>query len=369
MTVSPVRQQPFFHTRPSACLRANEAPRSAAPSVLSAIAAALLAVPLFTSHQARNHPQYRKLAPSAAVTAVAASLLLRPRRRSARRSTRYSSREVSSDKHTLTLKDNLAEPQTGNGLFTTSKQAWDESKQALANDFSSDAPQGSAAEAASSSSSTYSISYRNRTRTEGNGVEGNIRSQPAVPMDTSSVFEHMRAEFVSESEPAVEGVPSKPATFTDDQKDNTDDTGQHASNAYARDHHRSKTSPAPHPTLISTADIMKWFISIPVFLLSEVVVPIVQVSSFLWYDCKQRILGLQNQEERRFFLENIEQSAYSSYSERAQNETIWELDDIDEDRLTDEERQIMEIQRTATTAYKQVSSTVRGLWDMASRDY
>lgn len=358
-TFSFVPRQSGFHNPPSACIRPNDAQRSATPSVLSAMAAAVLVVPLFASPEARNHAQYRKFAPSTAAVAVVASLLLRPRRSARGRSTQHSSRDVNGGKNVSTLKHKLAQLPTGNGLYTGSNQAWKESKQALANDFSSNAPQSSTTGAASPSSSTYSLSYRKRNRTEGNGVEEGSRNQPAVPMDTSSVFAHMRAEFVSESQSTAERISSTPADFTDDQEGEANDIGKTASNAYAQDQHSSQNVVEPHPTLISTADIVKWFVRIPVMLLSEVVVPVVQVSSILWYDCKQHILGLQNQEERRFFLEHIEQGVNSSHPERVHNETLWDLDDIDEDRLTDEERQIMEVQRSATTAYKHLSSTVR----------
>lgn len=106
-------------------------------------------------------------------------------------------------------------------------------------------------------------------------------------------------------------------------------------------------------TVLSSKDLVKKFLGVPGYLLRELIVPISEVGSVLWYDMKMSVIdGLSG--ERRYFVDDGADCS-TEYDQAEENAVDMETD---EEQLSVEERQIREVQESAMRAANKIQGTM-----------
>ncbi|KAI0559173.1 hypothetical protein FGB62_165g02 [Gracilaria domingensis] len=347
----PLVKKRCSHAFPVTCSR-RDYRRSSIPPLFSAAVAVAISLPLVTGEREGPQPSYRKLAPVAATAVVATSLMLKRRQESSRAVVPKQSPHMESIEtplHGDRQNTALGSGRTNSSIYNGSREDWS----------TSEPPYDPSHTSRGSTDSYPGHSYFDAKNPALDGIDNNeaMGGQPAVGMDTTSLFSHMRAEF--DSEPSKDREDSEPQGCSSHQ--GGEDRHQSlvrppVSNLPGRD--KSGISGLQHPSSISAADVLRWILRAPVFILSDIVVPIAQVSSIMWYDGKQWILGLRNQEEKLYFIDDTQPSEQGFNSFDNNSETPWDWDDMDVE-LTDEERLLNEIQSNMRTAVGHAYGTVR----------
>ena len=113
------------------------------------------------------------------------------------------------------------------------------------------------------------------------------------------------------------------------------------------------------PGIVSTGSMAKWAFGIPLHVMKEIVVPTVQVGTVVWFDFKvwlSCVIGGRAEDD--YFVDVIEEvyedSEVDSFSGRTETEQFG----MDEE-LSEEEMQLLELQRNAGKAMKQVEGAFR----------
>ncbi|CAN8066263.1 unnamed protein product [Agarophyton chilense] len=315
----PIVRQPN-HTRSVTCEHRDCRKSSTLPPIFSAAVAAVVSFPLLSGERGGDPPSYGKIAPTVLTAAVATSLWLR-RKKTSRTLIPRSQSDTSTTENRLdnerqnTVQD---ESKRSPGFYDGSREEWSVLEGRTASTFPS----------------------------------GTREEQLAVGMDTTSLFSHMRAEFNAVPLNEQEGSPSQGPYSSDSQKKRHSKSGRSiVSDIPERENNQQ--SFLQHPASISGPDVVRWFLRAPVFILTDVIVPVAQVSSILWFDCKQWILGKKNREEQLYFIEDSQQA--QDEFDSVQN---WEELDVD---LTEEERQLRNIQNNVQAVVVYAQKALRNL--------
>lgn len=257
--------------------------------------------------------------------------------------------------------------------FSSSREDWKSSSNTTpANAFSHDQPDPpdptpGEPTTPPSSSGTYSYSYRRSQTSRGPSASAaekpKEQSTGRVDLgDTKDLFRHMRTEFESvEVETPVEEDWEKrnAEVIHDDTMNNTQDVSQKRRSSAV---YKTPQKRRDMPTRTSSSSIMRWFMRIPVYILSEVIIPVVDVGSLLWYDVKLNLLErIDNTDGNTFFAED---TGDDDVDHKVHDETT-SVDRDDwrdtESDLSIEERQLLEVQRAAQNAVNGLGQTVKNL--------
>lgn len=244
-----------------------------------------------------------------------------------------------------------AEWDTATDTDTNTGRGFSASKDESANaDETPSTDSAGSASSKTSNSGVYSYSYR-RSRKQNDMEDSNqdnsqnVSENKPLSDDTTNLdgqFSRMRNEFKTEE---VVGT-------------DIDDAGRIRRTKRKRSVVKSVES-SGEPGVVSTGSMAKWAFSIPLYMMKEIVVPTVQVGTVVWYDFKVWLsCMIGGRAEDDYFVDVIEEvdedSEVNSFSGRTETEQFG----MDEE-LSDEEKQLLELQRNAGKAMKQVEGAFR----------
>lgn len=220
------------------------------------------------------------------------------------------------------------------------------------------------------SSSVYSYSYR--TAKQKRPVVDKV-AEPKVQGDkpkTQDVFTHMRSEF----DAPEDGFRPSDSSANVNRNRNTGEGWSEPEPQYREvevvsDHPVDLAGPGRNGSggmkaPLSGAQIMRRVVGVPMFLFKEVAIPATEVLSVLWYDVKVRATDLVEgrhgfflSEEEAAVLEDADDWARFSRRRRPGFEDV--DSEFDEELLSHEERQILQVERAAVFAVGKMQSSLR----------
>lgn len=333
-----------------------------APSAPTALA--LAAATLFAAgavHPTALPPAARRGASPAAGVALVTAVLLRPRPGKKSKGERPESLRAVELPPVESHKQAKTKTQSA---FSASRSEWDASPLPKTSDSeAADEKDESSSAAAAPSSTVYSYSYKSsKKRTKRN--HSTEKSQGAATRDSQveglgGTFRHMREEFLTEPNSEYgnhDKAESKRATEEDweDEWDLEDDdetsSWKEISNSVNRGNILDERDP---PSPLSSAKLMQRAVRAPMWVLSELVLPTVDIVALLWFDCKVWLLRISERRVRegkeRYFLPKLKRKRIA-------------VEDTEyEEGLTDEELQIKQVQTATKNVVKGVEGTVRKL--------
>ena len=244
-----------------------------------------------------------------------------------------------------------AEWDTPTDTDTNTSRGFSASKNESANaDETSSTESVGSASSTTSSSGVYSYSFR-RSRKQNDMEDSNQDNSQNVsenkPLSDDSTnldgeFSRMRNDFKTEE-----------VVRTD-----IDNAGRIRSTKRKRSVVKS-VQPNGEPGVVSTGSMAKWAFSIPLYVMKEIVVPTVQVGMVVWYDFKVWLsCMIGGRAEDDYFVNVIEEVDEDSEVDSSSGRTETEPFGMDEE-LSDEEMQLLELQRNAGKAMKQVEGVLR----------
>lgn len=365
-------REPLGHDRKRYCRAVTPSMRfaPAAPSALAVAAASFLVAGAL--HPTALPPAARRGAPPAAVAALLTAALLRPRvARKRRRDNGAAPRAVvlpSVEVAQTGMKSGRTDMQS---VFSSSRREWDTpAPPKSAPETRSEPGTGGPGTVNNDSSTVYSYRYarskkkkpRCPSSDDGSRREGGSASA-ASRMD--GTFGHMREEFLSQTggasgsfEDEVEYV-----NFREDAWEDKEDEyawqsvsrrvmrEQQVSSASDRDVEDETLPPRP----LAAATLVRLVVRAPMWVLAEVVLPVVDIVALVWYDFKVWLLGLSERRSRegvdRYFLPKLKAKRGAVDEEES------------EELLSQEEKQIRQVHTTAKKVVDGVEGTVRKLFD------
>lgn len=345
---------------------------STTPSILALAASALLATGAW--HPKMLQPSARRAAYPAAGVALLTAVLLRPRKVSREDRDLLDPMCVVEPPFVQTSEGVEESEEKGTGdVFGASRREWGEITTPDCMGKSMDRPGGAnVSTTASASSSVYSYSYKRsakrekRQRSENADDRQDVDSIDPKAQDIRSAFAYMRDEFSTSPNnipnnigDREEKVASRETLRNDwecgwGEEDQVDEHGAWQSTSLEDQVDRSHETEEHPPRPISSAKLMRHFVRAPTWVISEILLPAVDVVALVWFDLKVwllRIPGRQLQGEDRYFLPALKQKRIHA-----------EEEDVSFDELSEEEKQIEQIQATAKKAVKGIEGTVRKIF-------
>lgn len=343
---------------------------SVAPSALAVAAATLLATGAL--HPTALPPAARRGAPSAAVAALLTAVLLRPRgARRRRRDNAAVARAVVLPPVDDVQSGKMSGQTDMQSVFSASRFEWDTPVPPKSAPETRSEPGTSGPGTVSSDSSTvYSYSYARSKKKKPRSTSSDDEWRCAGGNSTATggvggTFSHMRDEFLSQADDASGRFEEEvaPASFREDAWEDKEDVyawqgasrrvvrEQGVSDGADRDFEDETLPPRP----VSAATLVRQVVRAPMWVLAEVVLPMADIVALVWYDFKVWLLGLSERRSRegvdRYFLPKLKMKRGAVDEEEA------------EQGLSQEEKQIRQVQTAAKKVVDGVEGTVRKLFD------
>ncbi|CDF34088.1 unnamed protein product [Chondrus crispus] len=343
---------------------------TATPSVLALAASALLAAGAW--HPKVLPPAIRRGAYPAAGVAFLTAALLRPRSTKARdEGLLRPVRAVQIPPVEKNERTRADEGKAGQSVFSASRREWSEPASTDVIDKSaSTSDPAVAVNIPNTKSTVYSYSYKRTVKREkqNQGVSANQTRDDDDPglgvEDMRAAFGHMRGEFITtpESDKAGREQFASTRTRADDWEDAWEEDSEEV------DYARRGTSPdiqsgttheteERQPMPISSAKLIQQLVRAPMWVLSEVVLPVADTVALVWFDLKVWLLQIPERHSRqgkdRYFLPALKRRR--SYAREAD-------DDRPSHELTEEEMQIKQLQTMTKKVVKGMEGTVRNIF-------
>lgn len=373
----------------------REGVRRNAASVLAVAAAAAFALPVVPPVRERMEPSHRNITQTAGVVALAGSILLRKTHSRIERvrrikpasdefvneSPKFLDPESDDNKNYDTQPDVKA---SISNAFSGSRAEWDQGTPLNA-EFSSSkdsnptshegstypAPNKSSNSSTPLQSSTvYSYSFRSTSSKGRKG--GKLYDDKA---NTETAFSKMRKEFGSSpqeqgqnnagDEHEIASNISEASKRSEQQPNVTDiyDLPLVTNSKKRQGRARRKQQQSPGPP--SGVQIARRIMSLPLFLLREIILPVMEVGSVLWFDTRAQLVdwveGQSGYLMKSDELDDWDIREDEDWAKATETNSISGVD-LDEETLSEEERQVLQVERMTTgtvdtvqTALNQVS--------------
>lgn len=317
----------------------------------------------------------RRTTPALIVAALLVAALLRPRGRG-RKTEEGGQAEpvaVQSEDASENSRSDSRLPQEAKTIFSNSRLEWEDQSTAAAAMASDAVTNAEASDKAKPVSTVYSYSYaRSRKKprsTRSSTPSAKTASKGGAPgtgnfekAAAPSTFAHMRTEFQPSGSRSSEDI-----QFADNDPERGKDwvpvrTGYTANSEESHFEQQASSSRFEEdfggtkpPRPLSTTSLIKALVRAPVWFLSDIVLPVADVVSLIWYDFKVWVLGWRERRSRKgpdkYFLPEVTGNMMSSIDDN----------NIEEDELSEEERQVMQVQRMGRRVIGGVQGTVKRL--------
>lgn len=397
----PRQQTPrVSRTRPYPICTQNNTRRAAAASTLAVAAAAAVALPFVPSVRVRMTHAQRTTVQTGGVLLAVGSLALRvvPHRRAQRRlrdgllsnpigsgdfldaSDELSEEEDENDKPNTHGPTKSAPNSSLSAVFSSSRAEWANDSHESGTQASVDvnvSPQEgsdifSPKHNPTVSSTMYSYSFRSSGKKSHSGTEAVGRKTKENSDNTKSPFSQMREEFAFYTDVQTTNVGNQENNVASADKDawprrNSRDLreteAQRSSNNQRQRRRQTRRERKSTLQPLSGVQIARRLAGLPVFIMREVVVPITEVVSVVWFDLRAYVVDWAEEKSGYLIghgdLEDWDKQEDMTWANEMEKLANSGPSDQDDGWLSEEERQIRQVERAADKAVNTVQSTFK----------